>query len=625
MELPNYKRANALVIDLETYDPNIDKFGPGWATGDGGVIGYGVGVLGDHSHTRYISVGHNGFKNTFTPEQGRAWFQEIMALPIPKIYFNGPYDMGWTKREGVKINGSCYCAMEAAALIDERRPSYSLENVGRWLVGQGKVVSVLEQYAGDRGLNSKSDMYRMDPAIVGEYCCGDVNLTGDVWLKEEPLLHKDDLWKIFLLESGLLPLWVEMRWQGVPINEGRVAELQSDFAKRSEEISTKLSKDYGVKVDLWKARDIERLCISEKIQFKRTKGTAKNPDGNPSFQKDWLETHPHPAMNAIAMGRKYAKVATTFLEGLTRYCHNGRVHPEIHAMKSDDGGTVTGRLSVSHPGLHQMPGERSGMEMARAIRGLFITADPKKLLSSNDYSQQEPRLQIHYASVLKLRGAENAVRTFKENPRTDYHQWSAETFDAPRKEAKIINLGLAYGMGTLKLAFSLGITFDEAKEKLDRYYTGMPWMRELQRTCANKAADRGYIKTILGRRCRYEDWEPVDRAILKRDGGPSTPLPRVLALESWPNTPLRRSWTYRGMNGLIQGSAADQTKKAMRDLYYEHGIIPYLQMHDELLTEVEDEEQANLIAKVMENAVKLAVPVIVDTKTGHTWGECLGD
>lgn len=621
MELPNYSVAKELVIDLETYDPNLEKMGPGWATGDGYIIGYGVGILGAPETARYVSVRHNGFKNTMTEQQGKKWFQSIMKLPIPKHFFNAPYDMGWSKREGVTINGKCYCAMEAAALIDERRSSYSLDNVGHWLVGRGKIQGTLESYAGDRGLDPKSDMYRIDPKIVGEYCIGDVNLTGDVQLAERPLLERDDLSGVYQLESDLLPLWVDMRWQGVPIDEEGLRNLQLDFTEKSHQISFNLSKQYGFQIDLWKARSIERLCQKEEIEYKRTKGTTKNPDGNPSFQKDWLENHSHPAMQQIALGRKYDKVAVTFLEGLARYCHNGRVHPEIHAMKSDDGGTVTGRLSVSHPGLHQMPGERSGMEMAKAVRGLFIPADPKRWLASNDYSQQEPRLQIHYASVLKLRGADNAVKTFKENPRTDYHQWSADTFEAPRKEAKIINLGLAYGMGILKLAFSLGISFDEAKSKLAKYYEGMPWMRELQRTCANKAADRGYIRTLLGRRCRYEQWEPVDRDLLKSSGG--NPLPRKEALEEWPNAPLRRAFTYRGMNGLIQGSAADQTKKAMRDLYYDHKIVPYIQMHDELLNEVEDQKEAVKIATVMEHAVELAVPAVVDTKIGKTWGECL--
>lgn len=621
-ELPNYSTAPSLVIDLETFDPHIKELGPGWATGDGEVIGYGIGIPGHPEHSRYLSVRHNSYINTMEPEQAKCLMQALMNLPMPKIFQNAPYDMGWMKREGIKVEGPCYCTMEAAALIDERRSSYSLDSIGEWLVGRKKLTHKLEAFAGDRGWKASSDMYKMPPELVGEYCCGDVDLTGDVWLKERPLLDAQNLWDVFILESELLPLWVQMRWNGVRVDEEGIERTKQEFHEEAARIVRGLRDRYKVDVDLWKARSIEALCKQEGITHHRTRPSKGYPDGQPSFTKGWLENHPHEAMRQVALGRKFDKVATTFLEGLQRYCVKGVVHPEIHAMKSDDGGTVTGRLSLSNPGLHQMPGERSGMKMARAIRGLFICHDPRNFMGSFDYSQQEPRLQIHYASVLKLRGAEQAVQTFRDNPRTDYHQWSADTFAAPRKEAKIINLGLAYGMGILKLSYSLGCSFDEARERLDKYYSGMPWMRELQRTCTNKAADRGYIRTILGRRCRYEDWEPVDRELLKNSEA-GVPLPREAALKEWPNTPLRRAFTYRGMNGLIQGSAADQTKKAMRDLYYDHGIVPTLQMHDELLCEVPHMEQGAVVTKTMEEAVKLAVPVVVDAAYGETWGDCL--
>lgn len=598
MNLPNYQMARAVVIDLETYDPDIDKLGPGWALDSGQIIGYGIGIPGHHTHTRYLSVRHKGFKNLMEPVAARNLFKDICALPIPKIFFNAPYDMGWLKREGINVMGPCYCAMEAAALIDERRTSYSLDSVGRWLTGSHKL---------DIGVDG-GDLYKTDPKLVGDYCCTDVNLTGDVWLKEEPLLKKDDLMDIFKLESDLLPLWVQMRWNGIAIDEEKLGLLKTQMLAESASLVEQVRKQYKVPIDVWKAKSIAQLCDQERIPYDLT------PTGKPSFTKFSLAKHP--VLEAIGAARKLDKIANTFLTGLQKYLVNGKVHAEIHPMKSDDGGTVTGRLSISNPGLHQMPGKRSGKDLGKLIRSLFIPSNKHTKIASLDYSQQEPRLQIHYASILQLPGSQAAVKQFTDNPRTDYHQFTANLINFPRDEAKIINLGLAYGMGVYKLSVSLGCTKEEAKKKLDVYYQGMPWMRELQRTCANLAADRGYIKTILGRRCRYDRWEPVGDV-------KGSPTSLELAREQWPDQPLRRAFTYRGMNGLIQGGAADQIKKAMRDLYYDYKVVPILQMHDELLVEVGNTSRAKQLAYVMEKAVPLKVPVVVDMALGKNWGECL--
>jgi DNA polymerase I-like protein with 3'-5' exonuclease and polymerase domains len=602
MELPYYQAAKQLTVDLETYDPNIEKLGPGWATGDGHIIGYGIGVVGAPKYTRYISVRHEGYANSMEPESAKAYMKELLRLPIPKIFFNAPYDLGWLKREGIRVAGPCHCAMGAAALIDERRNSYSLNNVGEWLVGQRKM---------DLGIDG-SELYRSDPKAVGEYCCGDVNLTSEVWMKEEPIIKKDELSEVLKLESDLLPLWVQMRWNGISIDEERLSQLKQEMLAKSKELVDKVLREYRCAVDLWAAASIAKLCAQEGVPF------ALTPTGRPSFTRSSLELSPHPALRDIAAARRLDKIANTFLVGLQRYLVKGKVHAEIHPMKSDDGGTVTGRLSISNPGLHQMPGKKSGKELARMVRGLFIPSKGVRCLASLDYSQQEPRLQIHYASVLGLQGAAQAVKQFTDNPRTDYHQFTADLIDFPREQAKIINLGLAYGMGVTKLAASLRCTFEEAKLKLDKYYAGMPWMRELQRVCANKAAERGFIRTILGRRCRYTYWEPAARV----KGDPS-PMLRAQAVEYWPDQPLRRAFTFRGMNGLIQGGAADQIKKAMHHLYYDHKVVPLLSLHDEILVEVSDEKEAEIYRSAMENAIPLKIPVVVDLKIGTTWGDCI--
>jgi DNA polymerase I-like protein with 3'-5' exonuclease and polymerase domains len=181
----------------------------------------------------------------------------------------------------------------------------------------------------------------------------------------------------------------------------------------------------------------------------------------------------------------------------------------------------------------------------------------------------------------------------------------------PRKQAKTINLGLSYGMGKEKLIRELGLDDMEAENLFQKYHAKVPFIRALQDQCARVAIDRGYIKTFAGRHCRFNLWE--DR--YKR----TTPLPFEEAKQRYGDS-LKRSYTYKALNRLIQGSAADMTKLAMLGLWDE-GIVPHLQVHDEVDVSVKDTLQAKKVVEIMENCVKLTVPLLVDTELGPSWGE----
>src|SRR5215467_9058981 len=609
--LPNYQSAAAIIVDCETSDPNLQKRGAGWATRDGFLLGVAVGILGVPASTRYFALRHEVGANE-DYDQVMRLVKDIGRLPVPKIGFNIGYDIGWLHVDPLaEFRGPYVDVMHAAALIDERRPSYSLENVGRWLVGRGKAEHELEQFAKAHGLDAKKDLAKMPAELVGEYACADVRLTADCYSKLIPQIKEQNLTEIYKLENELIWVFYQMRKEGIRIDEEKLNSLINEYQEIEKSCISAIKLKWGVDVATWAARSVEKLCDKLGINFPRT------PKGNPSFTGDWLEEHEHEALRLVAQARRYSKASSTFLEGLKTFVSRGKIHAEFHQLKSDDGGTVTGRISVSHPGLQQMPSRDP--QMAKAIRGLFIAGHPKRKIGSADYSQQEPRLQLHYAHMLKLKGAEEAVRLFQGDPRTDYHQMTADITGIPRKDAKIINLGLAYGMGVKKLAASLGIAFEAAQEKLNAYYQRLPWLKELQINCSIKAAERGWIRTLLGRRCRYNQWEPVNKDLFQTG---QYPIQLEEAQVQWPGVPLKRAFTYRGMNGLIQGSAGDQTKKAMRDLYYEHKALPLLQMHDELMFEVSNLNELNRHAVVMKETVKLAVPVVVDTVVGKNWGDC---
>ena len=172
---------------------------------------------------------------------------------------------------------------------------------------------------------------------------------------------------------------------------------------------------------------------------------------------------------------------------------------------------------------------------------------------------------------------------------------------------------MMYGMGKGKLGSELGLDEDDTNELWKQYHAKVPFVRAMTEGTANKAKETAFIRTLLGRKCRFHLWEPVTYGIHK-------PLPKKQAEEEHRPTPIRPAFTFRALNRLIQGSAADQTKKAMVDVFKE-GITPLIQVHDELDISVYSEEQKQKVIEIMRNAVTLKVPSKVDCEVGPSWGE----
>lgn len=327
-----------------------------------------------------------------------------------------------------------------------------------------------------------------------------------------------------------------------------------------------------------------------------------------SFQRQWLESHTHELPRLIVEARKLNKARTTFIDKMIlEHSHEGRIHAEAHPLRSDRGGTVSGRFSYSNPNLQQVPARDP--EIGDMIRSIFIPEEDCEW-GVFDYSQQEPRLTVHYADKMNLAGAKEAVVEYTER-NADFHQIVADMANIPRKQAKTINLGLSYGMGKEKLINELGLDDSEAQKLFDQYHEKVPFIKGLQDQCTRIATDRGYIKTLGGRRCRFDLWE----SRFER----TTPLPLEEAKSEYGES-LKRSFTYKALNRLIQGSAADMTKLAMLELWKE-GIIPHLQIHDEVDISVKDKTEAKRVCEIMRDCVDLVVPLLVDYELGPSWGQ----
>ena len=597
--LPRFEGHETLAIDLETYDPNLLNRGPGWATGDGHVVG--IAIASD-SWSGYLPIRHGGGGN-LDEEIVLRWAKRTLSNHKGKIIFhNALYDAGWLRREGIDLSCSIYDTMFAAPLLDENRFSYSLNNLGRDYCGEQKDETLLEEAAKAWGVNAKSGMHELPSRYVGPYAEQDAALTLKLWDQLHGRIQENGLTKIFQMECDLIPLLLEMRWRGVRIDTNRAEQVCEELSKREQQLMVEFRRKFGTTVEIWANASIEKAFKQNSLWYPKTaKGMA-------SFQAPWLEAHEHELPKMIVQIRKLNKARTTFIEKMVLgHVVDGRIHAEAHPLRNDGGGTVSGRFSYTNPNLQQVPARDP--ELGKMIRSLFLPEEGAEW-GVFDYSQQEPRLTVHYAHQLGLNGAADAVRAYSEEG-ADFHQIVADMAGIPRKQAKNINLGLTYGMGRNKLINELGLEEAEAVALLETYHERVPFVRALQAQCTRIANERGYIMTLGGRQCRFDLWEA--------NTGDSTPLQEDEAREKYGDG-IRRSYTYKALNRLIQGSAADMTKLAMLALWKE-GYVPHIQIHDELDYSVFNDKDKQTIIHEMSSCVELSVPLIVDAEMGQTWGD----
>jgi len=631
-EFPDLRKAEEIAIDLETRDPDLKKLGSGAIIGNGEVVGIAVAVDGWKG---YFPIAHGEGPN-MNRKKVLDWFTDICASDAIKLFHNAMYDVCWIRNLGIKINGLILDTMIAASLIDENRFQYSLNSLSWIYLNQGKNEALLNKAAKERGLDPKADMWKLPAQEVGSYAEKDAELTLKLWQHLKKIIIEDDLQDIFNLETDLFPCLVDMRHLGVRVDVEKANLLKIELAEKEENLVQQIKKDTGVETQIWAARSIEKVFQKLNLPYDRTEKTD-----SPSFTKNFISKHEHPTVLMIAEARKINKVRTTFIDTILSHEHKGRIHADINQIRSDDGGTVTGRFSYANPNLQQIPARDP--ETGPLIRSLFIPEEGCKW-GTFDYSQQEPRLVAHYALRFGLPSAQIIADSYLEDPTTDFHQIVADMAQIDRKEAKTINLGLFYGMGKAKLQNELNVTKEKSDELFLTYHNKVPFVKQLMNKIMNASQAKGQIKTLLGRRCRFPKYEPVLRGSDWGTFVPAEDHERMEELKAmgpflkdnedkiitdkdgnkkknyWHNNPTRRAFTYKALNKLIQGSAADMTKKAMVNLYKE-GIIGHIQIHDELDFSIESESQAKKIKDIMENAVDLKVPNKVDYESGPNWGE----
>jgi len=598
---PDLSGYDEIAIDLETRDPGIKDKGPGYIRKEGEVVGVAVAVEG---WCGYFPIAHDTPPNM---DKGivSKWLKKQCSYEEKNyIFHNAFYDVGWLNTLGVDIKGKIIDTLIAAPIVDENRFRFDLNTLSKDYLQESKSEAQLYEAAKMWGLDPKGELWKLPASHVGEYAEQDASVTLRLWQHLRTEILRQNLTNIFELETDLFPVLFDMKQKGVRVDLDKADKIKNDLLNKENNILRSIKKLSGVDVEVWAAASVAKAFDSLSLPYDST------ATGKPKFDKNFLATHDSPLAKMVVECREINKARTTFIDTIIKHSHRGRIHAEIHQMRSDQGGTVTGRFSYSNPNLQQIPARHA--ILGPLIRSIFV---PEKDCEWGifDYSQQEPRLVVHYASLKNYLGANKFVDSYLNDDTTDFHKMVSEIADIPRKLAKTINLGLFYGMGKGKLMSQLGVNLEDATEMLTNYNERVPFVKQLMNDTMSKAGKKGFLSTIEGRRCRFEEWEPINEW-----GKKSLPLKE--AQQEYGEHMIKRAWTYKALNRLIQGSAADQTKKAMLELYKE-GYLAHIQVHDELDFSVANDKDKSRIKEIMEQAVKLQVPSKVDVECGLNWGD----
>ena len=623
--LPDLSGEKIIAVDVETRDPNLINLGPGWSRKDGNLIGIAVAAS---EWSAYLPIAHEGGGN-MAKDIVLRWLQDQLNHGMSVVFHNAQYDLGWLLTEGIEVKGTILDTMIAAPLLDENRFSYSLNALGATYLGQRKAEDELRRAAHQHGVDAKAEMWKLPAGRVAEYAEMDASLTLRLWHVLHKKLIEDDCERILDVELSLLPMIFEMRRRGVKVDVDKAEQTKTFLEGKEKKLLKEIKDDSDIHLEPWNAKSLAMVFDNLGLSYQRT---AKSDA--PSFTKHFLKSHDHPIARKILEVREYNKANTTFVDTILNHQYNGRIHCQFNQLRSDEGGTVSGRFSSSNPNLQQVPS--SHPEIKSLIRGLFVPEEGCRW-GSFDYSAQEPRWLMHYASLTPATRDNERVKEIVDlyqKDDLDFHQLVADMAGVERSHAKTINLGIMYGMGIGKLAQTLGdIPFKEAKTLRNEYDEKVPFIRGLASSVMDIASKRAEIRTLLGRKCRFpmrelkgyskEYKKPIHADKLEERWVDVLNTPIEERDKNWASMNPERyqvAFVYKALNRLIQASAADQTKQAMKDCM-DRGHWPMLTVHDELCFSIESDEQVTEIKKVMETcAPGLTIPSKVDVGLGENWG-----
>jgi DNA polymerase-1 len=621
-DLPNLRDATVVAFDLETKDEGLQNGkGPGWCVGKGCVIGVSLAWEGG---AIYLPINH---PETANWDHGRvgAFLRELFSQEGTTIVgHNISYDLGWTETEwGIKPPKNIGDTGALAVFITESLLSYSLDGICRWIGIPGKDTRLMDQAAADRGIPKgkvSENMWRLPAQYVGPYAETDAVVTLAAYHALLPRVIEEGVYAAYLKEMRLIPMTLAMRRRGIRIDENAVDQTIIEFNSKLTTTIASIRDILGRPVSLSEFRSGKKMVEifdSQSLDYPRTAA------GNPSFESSWMKDHPAQLPRLITRAKQIDDAANKFLGTYIRgYNQHGRIYASINQFKSENGGTRSHRFSYSDPPLQQMPSRDD--ELAPRIRRCFLPEFGSWY--AIDYSQQEYRLIVHVAYILQMlppdklppglhiEGADIAVRRYREDPTTDFHNYVVEITRLIRRRAKDVNFAKAFGAGVAQFAIMTGMSPFEAKSTMAQYDRELPFVSQASKVISTWASQRGYVRLLDGAKVHYDLWE--EDCFEKGQ----TARPYAAAVETWGEGNIRRAYTHKAFNHLVQGSAARQMKTAMLDIW-DAGYCPMIQIHDELGFSFDNPDDARACGKLMVDAIPLSIPMSVDIERGPSWGD----
>ncbi len=619
-DLPTDWGNGDVAVDVETYDPNLKETGPSIRTG-GHMVGIGFAIDGGPAH--YLPFAHLGGGN-MDPVQVKNYIRDMAKKFTGRVVgANLGYDLDWLWEDDIFFN-ECQGYRDvliAEPLIDENQFYYSLDKVATKWLGDQKKKTVMIEAAKAWGMQNDKDVgnwiHVVPGQYVGEYGEADNTLPLRVLKMQEAEIERQGIQDVWDLESRLLPVLVKMRRRGVRVNEDRLMEIELRCAKERMEAADFITRESGVAVGPDDAS--KNVLLTQAFQ-----AVGMDVNHGDSLDKHFIARWADevPVVAALGRLRKWDTLRKLSIDPVKTHLVDGRIHCSFNQLAADkDGekgtkGARYGRMSCEHVNMQQQPARDE--EIGPLWRKIYEPEEGAQWAAC-DYASQEPRMTVHWAETLALlevpgfpmTGAKEAAQTFRDEPRTDFHQMMADMAGVGRKSAKAIFLGLCYNMGPPKLCRSLGLPVkqiqltrgprkgewmevagDEGEKLFNTFHAKVPFVRQLDLLCKERAKQNGFIKTLIGRRCRF----PIG------DDG----------MNYWK--------TYTALNRLIQGSSADQTKMAMVEADAA-GIPLQLQVHDEIDFSTGSDSEAKKLGQVMSDCLPLNVPSVVDVEVGPNWGE----
>lgn len=593
-------------LDVETCDPNLKELGPGGIRRDGHLAGISVHC---GKFCGYYPIGHLGPGN-LDKQAVIQWLRhELKNESLIVVGANLLYDVEWLASEGIEVRGQLFDNCTIDALIEEEAvESFSLSAMAQRHLNKDKDERLLREAASAYGVDPKSGLWKLPPKYVGPYAEQDARLAVQIREKQLIALAAQGLGDVLELELAVTPILWKMRRRGVRVDLAAAEKLGDELVVVENEMMAELVKIVGWQPDPWSNQSLAKLFDQLEIQYPFT------ANGNPSFKKDFLLHHENPVVRSISEWREVNRLRTTFVsDWVAKYVIGDRAYPVWRQIASDDGGTRTGRMASANPNMQQIPSRAS---VAAKVRAIFIP-DEGTTWCKMDYSQQEPRLLVHYAATMALNGVPmdgslDVRDAYRKDPKMDIYAMLAQMGNIDRRRAKGATLGRMYGMGAAKYAEQQGVSRLEGERILADFDARVPFVRALSDRCASLADTRGWIRTIGGRRRHFNLWEPR----YNERNLPALPLPKA---QREYGTALRRFGTRKALNALIQGSAADMTKRALVMIHNSCGLVPTLAVHDELDLCISSDAEAEACKMLAESAYQLQVPVIADCSVKGHW------